>query len=94
MLKNVTPNLDGLYPLTNFGPPPSDSKPVLGSKRSRKASKLGDGSTAYLVPSAEELVEAEEARKEKVAQRALKQGGNVPTMGCAAKRYVENAPAV
>jgi hypothetical protein len=94
MLKNVTPNLDGLYPLANFGPPPSDSEPALGSKRSRKASKLGDGSAAYLVPSAEELQEAEEARKEKAAQRALKRGGNVPATGRAAKRYVENAPTV
>ena len=94
MLKNVTPNLDGLYPLANFGPPPSDSEPALGSKRSRKASKLGDSSTAYLVPSAEELAEAEEARKEKAAQQALKRGGNVPTTGRTAKRYVENAPAV
>jgi len=94
MLKNVTPNLDGLYPLANFGPPPPDSEPTLGSKRSRKASKLGDSTAAYLVPSAEELEEAEEARKQKAAQRALKRGGNVPATGRAAKRYVENAPTV
>jgi hypothetical protein len=94
MLKNVTPNLDGHYPLANFGPPPSDSGTALGSKRPRKASKLGDGSTAYLVPSAEELERAEEARKQKAAQRALKRGGNVPDTGRVAKRYVENTIAV
>ena len=68
MLKNITLNLDGLYPLANFGPPPSDSEPTLESKCSCKESKLGDGTAAYLTPSAEQLEEAEEARKQKAAQ--------------------------
>ncbi|KIM44283.1 hypothetical protein M413DRAFT_9431 [Hebeloma cylindrosporum] len=89
MLKNVTPNLDGLYPLANFGPPPTDSVPAVGTKRSRKASKLSDGTAAYLVPSAEELEKAEEVRKQKAAQRALKRGGNMLDTGRGAKRYVE-----
>lgn len=75
ILKNVTPNLDGLYPLMNFGPPPPDAEPLLGLKRSCKVSKLGDRTTAYCVPSADELKEAEEARKQEATQRALKWGG-------------------
>jgi len=75
-----------MYPLANFSPPPSSSAPIL-SKRPRKASTLGDGSSAYLVPSAEDLEKAEEIRKQKAAQRALKWAGNVANPGRVAKRY-------
>jgi len=87
MLQNVTPNLDGMYPLANFGPPPSSSVPIL-SKRPRKAATLGDGSAAYLAPSAEDLEKAEEIRRQKAAQRALKRAGNAANPGRVAKRYV------
>ena len=87
MLNATVPNLDGMYPLANFGPPPSSSEsaPTL-SKRPRKAAKLSDGSEAYLVPSAEDLEKAEEIRKQKAEQRALKRAGNVSNPGRAAKR--------
>jgi hypothetical protein len=87
MLNDITPNLDGMYPLANFGPPPSPSAPVL-SKRPRKAAKLSDGSAAYLVPSTEDLEKLEEIRKQKSEQRALKRAGNVSNPGRVAKRYV------
>ena len=72
--------------------PPSDPEPVLGSKRSRNASKLGDGITAHLVSSAEELEKAKEARKQKAAQRALKRGGNVPDTGRVTKTVCWERP--
>jgi hypothetical protein len=74
MLQNVTPNLDGMYPLANFGPPPSSSVPIL-SKCPRKVATLGDGSAAYLAPSAEDLEKAEEIRRQKAVQWALKRAG-------------------
>jgi len=87
VIPNVIPNVDGMYPLANFGPPPPSSEPIL-SKHPRKASRLGDGSAAYLVPSAEDLEKAEEIRKEKAAQQALKWAGNVANPGrVASKRY-------
>jgi hypothetical protein len=89
MLNATVPNLDGMYPLANFGSPPSSSEsaPTL-SKRPRKAAKLSDGSEAYLVPSAEDLEKGEEIRKQKAEQRALKRAGNVLNPGRAAKWYI------
>lgn len=88
MLQNILPNIDGMYPLMNFGPPPSESSSVPNlSKCPHKASKLGDGSAAYLVPSTEDLEIAEEIRKQKAVQQALKQAANVVNPGHVAKQY-------
>ena len=72
--------------------PPSDSELGLGSKRSRNASKLGDGITAHLVSSAEELEKAKEARKQKAAQRALKRGGMCLTQDASQNGMLRTSP--